>query len=373
MATRVTDCDPVRTVRHPSLLQSGGTMAQLRVVVATPLPEELCALIERSEPRLELVRDQSLLPPQLHPADHRGDESFRRGPDQQARFERLVDSAEALYGLPDQSPDQLRRTIAANPRLRWVHTTPAGGGGQVRAAGLDPAELARIVFTTSGGVHAEPLAEFAVLGVLAGARGLPRLLADQRAAHWGPRRANPLMRGRRVLVVGLGGIGRAVAQTLAALGADVTGVHRRVVDAPGVAAIVPPERLPEAVSDADAIVLCLPGTDATHHLLGRDLLARVRPGVTVVNVGRGSTVDEPALIDALTDGRVGFAALDVFEQEPLPDESPLWRLPNVLVSPHSAAITDEEERLVAELFAANATRLIEGEPLANVVDTVEFY
>jgi phosphoglycerate dehydrogenase-like enzyme len=348
-------------------------MPELRVVVPTPLPESLCELIERAEPRLELVRDQSLLPPQEYPGDHRGDESFRRTPEQQARFERLVDSADALYGLPDQSPDQLRRTVAANPRLRWVHTTPAGGGGQVRAARLDPADLARIVFTTSAGVHGEPLAEFAVLGVLAGAQGLPRLIADQRTHAWGERRANPLMSSQHVLIVGLGGVGRAVASKLAALGANVTGVHRRSVDVLGVAAIVPLEGLPEAVAAADAIVLCLPGTDATRHLLGRDLLARVRPGVTVVNVGRGSTVDEPALVEALHDGRVGFAALDVFEHEPLPADSPLWDLPNVLVSPHAAAITDDEERLVAELFSANATRLLDGEPLLNVVDTVEFY
>lgn len=348
-------------------------MTQLRVVVPTPLSEELCALIERAEPRLELVRDQSLLPPQLHPADHRGDVAFRRTPAQQAQFEELVDSADALYGLPDQSPAELRRTIAANPRLRWVHTTPAGGGGQVRAADLDPADLDRIVFTTSAGVHAEPLAEFAVLGVLAGAQGLPRLVADQRTHTWGERRANPLVSAQHVVVVGLGGIGRAVARKLAALGAHVTGVHRRAVDAPGVAEIVPLEQLADAVASADAIVMCLPGTDATRHLLGRELLARVRPGATVVNVGRGSTIDEPALVEALRDGRVGFAVLDVFEGEPLPGDSPLWDLPNALVSPHSAAITVSEERLVAELFAANATRLIEGEPLVNVVDTVEFY
>jgi phosphoglycerate dehydrogenase-like enzyme len=348
-------------------------MTSLRVVVATPLPEPLCELIELAEPRLELVRDQSLLPPQLHPGDHNGDPSFRRTTEQQAMFERLVDTAEALYGLPDQSPDALRRTVAANGRLRWVHTTPAGGGGQVKAAALSPADLERVVFTTSAGVHAEPLAEFAVLGVMAGAKELPRLLLDQRTHTWAPRRAVPRLAGRRVLVVGLGGIGRAVSMKLAALGARVTGVHRREVHAPGVTEIVPPERLPEEIAKVEAIVMCLPGTDATRHLLSRDLLASVTPGITIVNVGRGSTIHEPALVEALGDGRVGFAALDVFEQEPLPASSPLWDMPNVLVSPHNMAIGDDEERLVAELFAANATRLIAGEPLVNVVNTVEFY
>ena len=222
-------------------------------------------------------------------------------------------------------------------------------------------------------MHAEPLAEFAVLGVLAGARDLPRLLADQRSRTWGDRRSVPLVGGRRVLVIGLGGIGRAVARKLAALGAQVVGVHRRAVDAPGVVEVVALDRFAGELARADAIVMCLPGTDATRHLLGRDLLARVKPGITVVNVGRGSTIDEPALIAALDDGRVAFAALDVFEHEPLPSTSPLWSLPNVLLSPHNAAINDDEERLVAELFAANATRLIDGESLVNVVDTIEFY
>ncbi|MDF9278369.1 D-2-hydroxyacid dehydrogenase [Arthrobacter sp. EH-1B-1] len=348
-------------------------MAELRVFVPTPLPEPLCELIEELEPRIELVRDQSLLPPQLYAGDHQGARDFRRTPSQQAKYERLIDSAEALYGVPGQSGQELRRTARANPHLRWVHTTPAGGGSQVKAAQLTPDELERITFTTSGGVHAEPLAEFAVFGVLAGAQGVPQLLEDQRNRVWGARRPVPLVANQRVAVVGLGGIGRAVARKLSALGADVIGVHRREIEAEGVSGIVPPERLGALLPDVDAVVLCLPATESTHHMLSRDLLEQVKEGITVVNVGRGATVDEEALIGALRDGRVGFAALDVFEQEPLPGDSPLWELPNVLVSPHNAGTYEEEERKIAELFAENARRLLDGEPLLNVVDTVEFY
>lgn len=348
-------------------------MAELRVFVPTPLPEPLCELIERLEPRIELIRDQSLLPPQLYAGDHQGDKDFRRSPSQQAEYERLIDSADALYGVPGQSGKELRRAVRASGRLRWVHTTPAGGGSQVKAAQLTPEELKRITFTTSGGVHAEPLAEFAVFGVLAGAQGLPQLLQDQRERVWGARRPVPLVANQRVAVVGLGGIGRAVARKLSALGVDVVGVHRREVDAEGVSSIMPPERLGALLPDIDAVVLCLPATESTHHMLSRKLLEGVKKGVTVVNVGRGSTVDEEALIEALSDGRVRFAALDVFEQEPLPAESPLWELPNVVVSPHNAGTYEEEERNIAELFAENARRLLDGEPLLNVVDTVEFY
>ncbi len=296
----------------------------------------------------------------------------QRTPEEQARYEALLDSADALFGVPDHSGRALGRTVAANPRLRWVHTIPAGGGQQVRAARLSDADLARVLFTTSAGVHAAPLAEFAVFGVLAGAKRLPWLQRMQREVRWGPREPLGLLAETTVLVVGLGAIGRLTARMLAALGCRVVGVHRREVEA-DVERIVPVEGLADAASGADAIVLCLPGTDATRGMLSAEVLARVKPGATVVNVGRGTTVDEPALVEALQDGRVGLAVLDVTAVEPLPEDSPLWGLPNVVLAPHTAAISPHEPRLIAELFAENARRLLDGEPLLNVVDTREFY
>jgi phosphoglycerate dehydrogenase-like enzyme len=117
----------------------------------------------------------------------------------------------------------------------------------------------------------------------------------------------------------------------------------------------------------------LPGTSATEHLLDSRFFDALRPGASVVNVGRGTVIDEAALIGALDSGQVGFAALDVFETEPLPADSPLWAHDNVLVSPHTAALNAAEDRLIAELFAANATRLLDGKSLLNRVNTVEFY
>ncbi|TXK20029.1 D-2-hydroxyacid dehydrogenase [Homoserinibacter sp. GY 40078] len=332
------------------------------------MPEDLVALIARDE-RLEVVHEPALL----------NDPDIdwmvgvkQRTPEEQQRYERLLDSADALFGVPDQSGRALARTVAANPRLRWVHTIPAGGGQQVRAAGLAQDDLERIVFTTSAGVHATPLAEFAVFGVLAGAKRLPWLEGKRRAREWGPREQLGLLGETTVLIVGLGSIGRLTASKLTALGCRVVGVHRREVEA-DVERIVPVEQLADAAASADAIVLALPGTDATRGMLSAEVLAAVRPGVTVVNVGRGSTVDEPALIEALEDGRVGLAVLDVTAVEPLPAESPLWDLPNVVLSPHTAAISAHEPRLIAELFADNASRLLDGRELRNVVDTREFY
>jgi phosphoglycerate dehydrogenase-like enzyme len=346
---------------------------RLRVVVATPLAEQLCELIERLEPRIDLIRDQSLYPPMRHPADFFGDPSFRRTPTQQQEFEDMVDSAEALYGIPDVDPDALRRTADANPGLRWVHTMAAGGGGQVKGAGLREDQLRRIVFTTSAGVHGGPLAEFAVFGVLAGAKDLGRLLAQQRDRRWTGRWEMRQVSEMTVLVVGLGGIGQEVVNKLAGLGATVIGTSRHGAPVDHVDRLIPVDDIVSTVPEVDAIVLTLPGTAATEKLIGADVFAAVKPGTILVNVGRGTVVDEDALLPALRDGRIGFAALDVFATEPLPESSPLWAEPNVLVSPHTAALNTAEDRLIAELFAANATRLLDGDELVNVVDTVDFY
>lgn len=349
-------------------------MSRLRAVIATPLAEENVELLRRLEPRLEVVYEPDLLSladtdwTKPH-ADWRGHE---RTADEQRRYDEMVDSAEALFGVPDHSPASLARTVAANPALRWVHTIPAGGGQQIRAAELDSAALDRIAFTTSAGVHAEPLAEFAVLGVLAGSKQVPWMLEMQRRHEWAARRILPLARDQTVAVVGLGSIGRATATRLAALGYRVVGVHRRPVEADGVAEVRPVEQLDRVAAEVDALVLCLPGTAATTGMLSAEVLAGAH-GLTVVNVGRGTTVDEDALVAALRDGRVGFAALDVVAREPLEPSSPLWELPNVLISPHTAAVADREPRLITELFADNAGRLLDGEPLRNRVDTVEFY
>jgi phosphoglycerate dehydrogenase-like enzyme len=263
--------------------------------------------------------------------------------------------------------------VRANPRLRWVQTMAAGGGGQVKAAGLTREELDRVTFTTSAGVHAGPLAEFAVFGLMAGAKHLPRLLAQQAERRWSDRWSMGQLSEQTVLVIGLGHIGLEVARKVSALGARVIGVHRRQVDTEAVERIVSPDELADIAPSVDGVVVTLPGTDATFQLLDATFFAALRPGATLVSVGRGTVIDEDALVAALRDGRVGFAALDVFAVEPLPQDSPLWSLPNVVLTPHTAANSAHEERLIAELFADNARRLLDGQPLRNVVNTVDFY
>ncbi|MDQ1530460.1 MAG: hypothetical protein QOE37_565 [Microbacteriaceae bacterium] len=347
---------------------------RLRVVAATPIPDELVERIVAAEPRIDFVVEQDLLPPTRHPGDHVGDPAFRRSEADERRFEQLVDSAEVLYGIPGERPSGLKRTVEANPGLKWVQLMPAGGGAQVKGAHLTREQLDRIRFTTTAGVHAGPLAEFCVFGLLAGFKTMPRLLEHQRRHDWATQ--SWLMRrleGSRVLVVGLGGIGRLTAARLAAQGARVAGTSRRDVSVDGVEEVFHPDALADRIGDFDGVVVTLPGTAETEKLIGADVLGRAKPGVAIVNVGRGSVIDQDALLDQLRSGRVGFAALDVTDPEPLPADDPLWDEPNVLISPHTAARSDQEDRLIAELFAENATRFLDGRDLINPVNTIEFY
>ncbi len=345
----------------------------VRVAVGTPLPRELRPLITGVDSRIELLVDDELLPQMRYPGDHDGDPAFRRSEKQQAAFDDLLTNAEVFYGIPDTRPAALAPALRANPNLRWVQTMAAGGGAQVKAAGLTEDELARVVFTTSAGVHGGTLAEFAVFGVLAGAKDLPRLQELQRARTWPERWAMKQVSEQTVLIVGLGGIGSETARLLKGLGATVLGVKRTAEPVEHVDEVHTDSALPELIPRADAMVITLPGTDATTGLIDRDLLAAAKPGIVVVNVGRGTVVDEPALVDALRSGRVSSAYLDVFATEPLPADSPLWDMPNVLVSPHTAALSPAEDRRIAELFADNLRRYLDGAPLRNVVDTRDFY
>ncbi|WP_248492294.1 NAD(P)-dependent oxidoreductase [Tsukamurella sp. PLM1] len=197
--------------------------------------------------------------------------------------------------------------------------------------------------------------------------------ADQAAKVWPERWEMRHLDEMTVLIVGLGGIGAATAARFAACGSTVWGTSRSGRPVEHVDRIVPLEEIVEAASEVDAVVVTLPGTASTEKLLGAEFFAAVRPGTLLTNVGRGTVIDEDALLTALDDGRIGFAALDVFATEPLPQSSPLWTHPRVLASPHTAALSRQESTRIARLFARNATALLDGAPLTNVVDTVEFY
>lgn len=255
-------------------------------------------------------------------------------------------------------------------KLRWVHTTAVGVGGL-----LSPALVrSRVQVTNSRGVHSEAIAEHAIALALALRRSLPLAAVRQQDRRWAQeelygREVAPLSRSQ-LLVVGLGAIGSRVAAMGWSLGMRVMGIRRRATaGAPrGVSEVLPPRRLHAALERADIVVLAAPSTSDTKTLIGAPELARMRRHAILVNVSRGSLVDERALLRTLRQGRIGGAGLDAFQREPLRRSSPLWRAPNLLITPHSASFDGDYWGPAIDLFLDNVDRFRSGEPLHNVVD-----
>ena len=342
-------------------------------MIASPLEAELVARLRGVDERLDVRFEPELLPQPRYPSDHHGEDGFERTPEQEERFTDLVAGAEVLFGIPAESPERLAWAVRTSPRLRFVQATAAGAGQQVRRAELTAEELERVAISSASGVHAVPLAEWSIFGLLAFAKGLPRLRRDAVARAWAHYPTSEL-RGQTLLVVGVGAIGLEVARLASAFGMRVIGVKRNLgAQLPHVDSLHHPEQLRELVADADAIVVTLPLTDETRGLIDRETIERMREGAVFVNVGRGKVVDEDALIDALRSGKLAGAALDVTAKEPLPPESPLWELENVILSPHTAALSWHENERIVELFAENLHRYLRGDELLSRVDTSAFY
>ena len=275
--------------------------------------------------------------------------------------------AEALV-VWGNAPADLRAVAGRMPRLRWVQTLAAGPDAVLGAGFPDD-----VVVTSGVGLHDRPVTEHALALVLALLRRLPAALAAQAEHRWAdelgglqplhPEGAVTTLLDARVLVWGFGNIGQNLAPLLQALGAQVRGVGRSAGERSGFP-VVAEDRLEAELEHTDVLVMILPATEATTHALDAARLAALPRHAFVVNVGRGSTVDEPALVAALTEGRIAGAALDVTEVEPLPADSPLWAAPNLLLTPHAAG-----GRPVGadELVAANLAALLADRELRNVV------
>ena len=344
------------------------------VAIAVPLEAELVDQIRAVDPSISVVYEPELLPPERYPADHAGDPAFKRTEEQEERYWAMLNSAQVLYGFPNESPAGLARVALENPGLEWVHAMAAGAGGAVKASGLSRDLLQKFRITTSAGVHALPLAEFAVMGILNGFKRSAELAEDQRARVWPELRVpTRLVNGSNLAVAGLGEIGLETARIARALGMKVSGTKRNVEPIAGIDQVVDNDSLPALLATADAVVNTLPGTAYTEKLFNRELFAAMKPGTTFVNVGRGTVVDEEALLEALDNGQVGYACLDVFAVEPLPQDSPLWKHPKVMVSPHTSALSAAENRLITERFCSNLRTFLDGGDLPHLVDTVHFY
>jgi phosphoglycerate dehydrogenase-like enzyme len=347
--------------------------SRLTVAVVTPIEAALVVRIGAVADGIEVLYEPDLLPAVRYPGDHHGVGGFGRDADAEDRWQDMLGRAEVLLGLPGDSPEDLAAVVRSNLGLRWVQGTAAGTGEQVKAAGLTAAELERVTVTSASGVHVGPLAEFCLLGLLAFTKDLPRLRADQREHRWDHYPVGEL-RGRTLLVLGLGAVGTEVARLAKAFGMRTIGINRRGrSDSPHVDEAHATDALHDLLGVADALVVTLPLTEETRGILDARAISRVKPGAILVNVGRGEVIDERALVEALREHRLKAAALDVFATEPLPKESPLWDLPNVLVSPHTTALSVHENERIDDLFTENLRRYIAGEELLSRVDPKLFY
>ena len=279
-----------------------------------------------------------------------------------------IGEAEVYFGFG------INRALFAKARkLRWVHSAAAGVASAVYPEMRD----SDVLLSNSAGVHAIPIAEYVVAGVLHFFRGLDVGVEQQREARWDKSfyvaTGSPIREvgGARVLVIGAGGLGTAVATRLSALGAECVGVRRRPEKGvpPGFARVVGPDDLDAELPLADVVVLTAPATAESVGLLTAERLKLLKRGSILVNVARGSLVDQAALANCLRDGRLRGAVLDVFEKEPLASDSPLWQLRSALLTPHISPVSPGRFWPRAlEIFVDNWGRYVRGEPLRNLVD-----
>ncbi|HLH63272.1 MAG TPA: D-2-hydroxyacid dehydrogenase [Ktedonobacteraceae bacterium] len=284
------------------------------------------------------------------------------------------------WNLP--APDQV-------PDLRWVQLYSAGVNQVVN----QPLFKTDVMFTTSSGIHAINIAEYVFTMILAWFHRLPSLLDWQRTGVWSPERLSRSvflpweLWGKTIGIVGYGSIGRQVARLAGAFGMRILAMQRGAdhrdhgFQFPGVgdpngslpARYYTPDQLPAMLTECDIVVIAVPSTSGTRGMFNQAAFQSMKNSAFLVNIARGDVCNQADLIQALQEKQIAGAALDVFEQEPLPSDSPLWHLPNVFLSPHISGLTPEYDNRVSMLFAENLRRYLSGQPLYNLVDKEQEY
>lgn len=341
---------------------------RVTLLIGSPLEPELVERIRAVDPRLAVIFRPDLLGTPRYTADHHPPAG--RDAAREAAFRALLAEAEILFDFDLDTAPELT-TLA--PRLRWVQTTSAGVGQAVRRYGLDKTD---VIVTTASGVHAGPLAEFVMLAVLIFTKRALHLIEAKGRREW-ERFCSAELPGRTLAIVGPGKIGREVTRLARAFGLTVTALGRtaRAPEELGVGRVYTRPELHAMLAGADFLVLAAPHTPETENMIGAAEIAAMPPGAVLINIARGEVLDEAALIGALREGRLAGAALDVFRREPLPPDSPLWTLPNVIINPHSASTADSENRKIVALFCDNLRHYLDDHPerMRNVLDKALLY
>lgn len=278
----------------------------------------------------------------------------------------LLAAADVVFATTNDAIDLNERA----PNLRWLMVANAGIDRLVERGQLTD----RFLITNNSGVSALTMGEWVMAAIFAFAKGFPQLARAQQQRVW--TRAMPaVLAGQTCGVVGMGAIGSEAARLARANGMRVLATRRSVAEPTeaGGLTLLPAAQLPRLLEASDYVVIATPLTPETAGLIGAGELARMKPAAVLVNVARGPVVDEAALIEALREGRIAGAALDVFEQEPLPAESPLWEMANVLVSPHVSGNTPDYYGGAVDIFVENLRRFRAGEPLRNLCEPERGY
>ncbi|MCA9880507.1 MAG: D-2-hydroxyacid dehydrogenase [Thermomicrobiales bacterium] len=344
----------------------------LVVMITSPLEPEYAAQIASAFPdEVELIYRPDLMPSTRYRGDH-GDPDWRLSGEAQREWHTLLRRADVLFDFPH---NEERPFVELCPRVRWIQTSSAGVGPTVRELGLQDAE---VLVTTASGIHAQPLAEFAFAAILYHSKELGRLQNEQLERSW-RRFSGQELAGTTLAIIGPGRIGQEVARIGRAFRMRVVALGRNSdparAAALGVDQLYAREQLPTMLAEADYLVLCAPHTPETDTIMSAAAFAALKPGAGLVNIGRGALVDEDALLAALRDGRLAFAALDVFREEPLPPDSPFWSLPNVLINPHSASTVDSENAKLTSRFIDNLRAYLDGQldAMGPVLDKRRLY
>jgi len=258
--------------------------------------------------------------------------------------------------------------VSRAPALRWFQQWGAGADWLLRHPEAADGDF---ILTNASGVHAIPISEQIVGVLLMFARGLHHAVrAQTQRQWWRPKDGSVFeLAGKTMLLVGVGAIGERTAMLASALGMQVEGIRRNPArEVAGVAAMYGPDQLHERLAHADVVVLTVPLSHTTQGLIGAAELRAMKPTAYLVNIGRGGTVDEPALIQALEEHWIAEAAPDVFAEEPMPATSPLWAMENVIITAHYAGATPKYHERALAIFLDNLRRYCAGEPLRNIVD-----
>ncbi|MDQ2808923.1 MAG: D-2-hydroxyacid dehydrogenase [Chloroflexota bacterium] len=341
------------------------TDAPIPVLVNFPLDAAEQAAIQAVSPRIQL--DLTMVPEGDQPAPGGGRSpapGWRRLSD--AELAPLLARAEVLFTFRF-AVEWLR----AAPALRWVQLTSAGVDHMIAAGLFDVRSDVQV--TTASGIHAIPMGEHVIGAILAFSRGFLTAQRAQAAARWDRYKPDEAA-GKTLGIIGYGPIGQRVAGLAVALGMRVQVLRQHPGPAtPPVERFYGPDELHLLLGSSDFVLLAAPSTPTTQGLIDAAALAAMRPTAVLINIARGGLVDEPALIAALQAGRLGGAALDVFAQEPLPADSPLWAMPNVLITPHLAGANPHYNARATALFADNLRRYLAGDSLHNLVDPARGY